>query len=65
MGILMVRCPRTGEDFPSGVETDRLSFERTPAFSGTIRCPICGVDHPWSKIDAWLCETDPSPSKAA
>jgi hypothetical protein len=65
VGILMVRCPRTGQDFPSGIETDSSSFERTPAFSGTIRCPICGVDHPWSKIDTWLAETDASPSRAA
>jgi len=59
----MVRCPRTGQDFPSGIETDSLSFERTPAFSGTIRCPICGVDHPWSKLDTWLAETDASPAR--
>jgi hypothetical protein len=65
MGILMVRCPRTGQDFASGIETDRVSFERTPAFSGTIRCPICRVDHTWSKIDAWLCESDFSPDEAA
>jgi len=56
MGSLMVRCPRTGQDFSSGVETDRLSFERVPAFNAMIHCPVCGVDHDWSKIDAWVCE---------
>jgi len=58
MGTLMVRCPRTGADFPSGIETDRLSFELTPAFTATIRCPWCAEDHVWSKIDAWICEAD-------
>jgi hypothetical protein len=65
VGVLMVRCPYTGRDFPSGVETDRLSFELTPAFSGTIRCPLCGVDHAWSKIDAWVSEGDQPGTSAA
>jgi hypothetical protein len=65
MGTLMVRCPQTGKDFPSGIETDHLSFELIPAFNGTIRCPICGVDHPWSKIDAWVCDSDPPANVAA
>ena len=44
MGTLRVRCPRTGQDFSNGIETDRLSFELMPAFNGTIRCPLCGID---------------------
>jgi hypothetical protein len=40
MGTLMVRCPRTGQDFSSGIKTDRLSFELMPAFNATIRCPL-------------------------
>jgi len=63
--MLMVRCPATGRDFPSGIEMDQLSFEKTPAFTGTIRCPFCGVEHPWSKIDAWVRESDPSSPSAA
>ena len=65
MGILMIRCPRTGKDVPSGIETDSLSFERTPAFTGHFRCPLCRVDHEWSKIDGWVRESDSPPSVAA
>ena len=54
MGTLMVRCRHTGQDFSSGIETDRLSFELMPHFNATIRCPLCGIDHTWSKIDAWV-----------
>jgi hypothetical protein len=61
----MVRCPRTGKDVPSGIETDSLSFEKTPNFTGLFHCPLCGIDHSWSKIDAWVCESDTSPSEAA
>jgi hypothetical protein len=65
MGILMVRCATTGVDFATGIETDQLSFERTPAFNGTICCPLCGTGHEWSNIDAWVRESDPSPEQPA
>jgi hypothetical protein len=61
MGILFVRCPNTGRDIASGVETDHASFDLTPAFTGTIRCPICKTEHRWSKVDAWISEADPLP----
>jgi hypothetical protein len=65
MGSLIVRCSRTGQDFSSGIETDRRSFELTPAFNARIRCPLCGVEHAWSKIDAWLCESGDRQDAAA
>jgi hypothetical protein len=65
MGILMVRCATTGVDFPTGIEMDRLTFVLTSAFSGTIRCPLCGMDHEWSNTDAWVRESDPSPEQPA
>ena len=52
----MVRCATTGQDFPTGIDMDRLTLELTPAFNGTIRCPLCGEEHRWSKIDAWVRE---------
>jgi hypothetical protein len=45
-------------DIPTGIETDRLTFERTPNFTSIIRCPICAEDHVWSKIDAWVSELE-------
>jgi len=59
MGTLLVRCPATGKDIPSGIEVDRQSFEKTPAFTGTIACPFCGVEHAWSKIDAYVSDGEP------
>lgn len=58
VGTLMMRCPNTGMDVPTGIETDRLSFERTPNFTSLIRCPICAEDHTWSKVDAWVAELE-------
>jgi hypothetical protein len=71
MGTLLVRCPNTGKGIESGIETDRQSFELTPAFTGTIRCPICNTMHRWSKIDAWVHESEtlahptPEPTSAS
>jgi hypothetical protein len=45
-------------DVPTGIETDRLTFERTPNFTSLIRCPICAEDHTWSKVDAWVAELE-------
>src|SRR5215207_2913530 len=49
VGILMVRCATTGKDVPTGIEMDRLTLELTPAFNGTILCPLCEAEHRWSK----------------
>jgi hypothetical protein len=32
MGAVMVRCPETGRDIPTGLVTDRKSFDATPVF---------------------------------
>ena len=32
MGILMIKCPTTGRDIPTGIETDWASFTSAPVF---------------------------------
>ena len=32
MGAVMVRCPQTGRDIPTGLTSDRKSFEAMPVF---------------------------------
>jgi hypothetical protein len=61
MGSVMVRCPATGRDIPTGIVTDRKSFDATPVFFGRVRCPLCRTEHEWFAKDAWLCEADPAP----
>ena len=56
MGMLFTTCPVTGQEIFTGIETDTLSFSRTPAFVGKVRCPICKAEHSWSKETAWLRE---------
>jgi hypothetical protein len=53
MAMVMISCPNTGRDVPTGIETDPSSFESFRA-AAPIRCPVCGRDHAWSKRNAWL-----------
>jgi hypothetical protein len=53
MAMVMISCPNTGRDVPTGIETDPSSFESFDA-AAPIRCPVCGRDHAWSKTNAWL-----------
>ena len=60
MGTVMVRCPRTGRDIPTGIVADRRCFEATPVFFARVLCPICQAEHEWFAKDAWISEPDPA-----
>ena len=53
MAMVMISCPNTGRDVPTGIETDPSSFESFGA-AAPIHCPACGRHHAWSKTNAWL-----------
>src|SRR2546428_8069 len=61
MGAVMVRCPETGRDIPTGLVTDRKSFDATPVFFARVYCPICRSEHEWFAKEAWVCEAEPRP----
>ena len=56
MGMVMVKCPQTGQAIPTGIETDRESFRRSAVFFSRTRCPICRADHAWFAPEAWVVE---------
>ena len=56
IGVLMTRCPATGQEIDTGIETDRRSFASLPFFIAIVCCPACSDEHEWSNKDAWLCE---------
>ncbi|MBM3529064.1 MAG: hypothetical protein FJX62_13325 [Alphaproteobacteria bacterium] len=56
MGILMIRCPRTGRGIPTGYEMNGDEFARAPVFFARTRCALCGGDHEWFAPQAWVCE---------
>jgi len=57
MGMVMVKCPLTGRAIPTGIETDRESFQRSTVFFARTRCPICRTDHAWFAREAWVRES--------
>jgi hypothetical protein len=63
MGAVMVRCPETGRDIPTGLVTDRKSFDATPVFFARVYCPICRTEHEWFAKEAWVCEAEPRPQR--
>jgi hypothetical protein len=65
MGAVMVRCPETGRDIPTGLVTDRKSFDATPVFFARVYCPICRTEHEWFAKEAWVCEAEPRPQRSA
>jgi hypothetical protein len=56
MGMIMIRCPRTGSAIPTGMQSDREQFACTPVFFASTHCPICNDDHRWFAREAWVGE---------
>jgi len=55
MGAIMIRCPKTDELIPVGIDTDKDSFLGLPEIPAKpVQCPACGGRHTWSKKDAVL-----------
>jgi len=63
MGLVMIKCPDTGRDIPTGMMADRSSFSATPVFFARVLCPLCNTQHEWFAREAWVCEADPQPRR--
>jgi hypothetical protein len=61
MGAIMIRCPQTGRDIPTGIEMDTAEFRRAPVFFSRVHCPVCYREHEWFAKDAWVCEGPAAP----
>jgi hypothetical protein len=55
MGIIMIKCPVTGRDVSTGIET--IGIEELPAVTAKMVCPACGRVHDWIKTNAWLAHS--------
>jgi hypothetical protein len=56
MGVVMIKCPKTGRDISTGITADRVRFNSTPVFFAHTYCPICRATHEWFAKDAWVRE---------
>ena len=59
LGIVMVRCPKTGRELSTGIEMDAATLAQLPDIRSKIECPLCRVEHIWSTREAWLDNPPP------
>jgi hypothetical protein len=59
MGVITILCPRTGKQVSTGIEIDRLHFDRMRETRFTMTCWLCGSEHVWSKRWATFVEDVP------
>ncbi len=53
----MVRCPSTGREISTGIETDGI--DRLPKVGTRMWCPLCGEEHFWtSRVVHRVCVPD-------
>ena len=57
MGTIMIRCPETGREIPTGYEAERANFEAMAVFFGRSHCPFCLTEHEWFAQEAWVRES--------
>ena len=53
MPRILIRCPATGEDVPTGRRTQDFQLSEVIA-PLSFRCPVCSAVHAWSGADAWV-----------
>jgi hypothetical protein len=52
LGMIVIKCPNTGREIPTGLEVDRHAFQGVPVFFSRTYCPICRTNHEWFAKDA-------------
>ena len=54
MAMVVIRCPATGRQVFTGIETSAASVNLIPPINSRLTCPSCGATHVWSILDAEL-----------
>lgn len=52
--MVVIRCPVTGEEIPTGILMDLHSLQWLPEEEVELNCPACGQQHAWSRSTAYL-----------
>jgi hypothetical protein len=56
MGIVMIKCPRTGHAISTGMTADKETFRSSAVFFARAYCSICEANHEWFAKEAWVDE---------
>ena len=57
MGILMIKCPQTGREIPTGIKADREKFRCSVVFFARTFCALCQANHEWFAKEAWVSDS--------
>ena len=55
--LVIIRCPRTGTEVPTGRMTTLNRLDNIPDRPVALACPACGDWHTWSRADAFLAHS--------
>jgi hypothetical protein len=56
MGMLLLKCPTTGQEFSTGIHVEEDSFRKLPDTVSQAQCPHCGLSHSWRTGEAHLAD---------
>lgn len=56
MGMMMIKCPQTDRAISTGIKADPDSFRSSAVFFGRTSCTLCGSNHEWFSMQAWVDE---------
>jgi endogenous inhibitor of DNA gyrase (YacG/DUF329 family) len=59
MGMVIIKCPVTGQPVPTGLVMDKEEFGRASLVGNILRCPACGRMHEWTREQAQLVDLPP------
>jgi hypothetical protein len=54
MGMIMIRCPKTGQAISTDRYVEPAAFRSTAVFFSRTYCPLCRIMHEWFAKDAWV-----------
>jgi hypothetical protein len=57
VGVVMIKCPQTGREIPTGIKADRERFRCSAVFFARTYCSICQANHEWFAKEAWVYES--------
>jgi len=57
MASVVIKCPNTGKQVPTGFNMDESSFKSNDLSLNTFTCSECGNKHTWNKDQASLEKT--------
>ncbi len=57
MNTVMIKCPKTKQLVPTGIELNTAQFLLMEPKPRTLKCPACREVHTWNKQDAVLTDS--------